>query len=78
MSPTHHIANSYIALFTNFIPAGCGGEAVLHPGRADEKPLSGPAGYAWHVCRIFSQGKSEPVFGLSRMLGVKLMPGMPG
>ena len=38
----HHIADTYIALFTSLIPCGVW-EAVRPPGRAAEEPLRGPA-----------------------------------
>jgi TnpA family transposase len=69
----HHIADSYIALFTSFIPCGVW-EAVhildgLLKNRSDIQP---------DTLHADTQGQSEPVFGLCRLLGVKLMPRMRG
>ena len=55
----HHIADSYIALFTSFILRGLGG----HPcRRCHEEPIRDPTRHA--ACR--HPGSSEPVFGLCR------------
>src|SRR3954466_6802585 len=67
----HHIADSYIALFTSFIPCGVW-EAIhildgLIKNRSTIQPDTPPAD---------TQGQSEPVFGLCRLLGIKLMPRM--
>jgi TnpA family transposase len=69
----HHIADSYIALFTSFIPCGVW-EAVyildgLLKNRSDIQP---------DTLHADTQGQSEPVFGLCRLLGIKLMPRMRG
>ena len=67
----HHIADSYIALFTSFIPCGVW-EAVhildgLMKNRSEIQP---------DTLHADTQGQSEPVFGLCRLLGIKLMPRM--
>ena len=69
----HHIADSYIALFTSFIPCGVW-EAVhildaLLNNRSEIQP---------DTLHADTQGQSEPVFGLCRYLGIKLMPRMRG
>ena len=69
----HHIADSYIALFTSFIPCGVW-EAVhildaLLKNRSEIQP---------DTLHADTQGQSEPVFGLCRLLGIKLMPRMRG
>jgi TnpA family transposase len=69
----HHIADSCIALFTSFIPCGVW-EAVhildgLLKNRSDIQP---------DTLHADTQGQSEPVFGLCRLLGIKLMPRMRG
>jgi len=69
----HHIADTYIALFTSFIPCGVW-EAVhildgLMKNRSEIQP---------DTIHADTQGQSEPVFGLCRMLGIKLMPRMRG
>ena len=67
----HHIADSYIALFTTFISCGVW-EAVhildaLLKNRSELRP---------DTLHADTQGQSEPVFGLCRLLGIKLMPRM--
>jgi TnpA family transposase len=69
----HHIADSYIALFTSFITCGVW-EAVhildaLLKNRSEIQP---------DMLHADTQGQSEPVFGLCRLLGIKLMPRMRG
>lgn len=69
----HHIADSYIALFTSFIPCGVW-EAIhildgLLKNRSEIRP---------DTLHADTQGQSEPVFGLCRLLGIKLMPRMRG
>lgn len=65
----HHIANNYIALFTSFISCGVW-EAVhildgLLKNHSDIQP---------ETLHADTQGQSEPVFGLARLLGIILMP----
>ncbi|MGO9357812.1 MAG: Tn3 family transposase [Xanthobacteraceae bacterium] len=69
----HHIADTYIALFTTFITCGVW-EAVhildaLLKNRSEIQP---------DTVHADTQGQSEPVFGLCRLLGIKLMPRMRG
>ncbi|HSC95441.1 MAG TPA: Tn3 family transposase [Burkholderiales bacterium] len=69
----HHIADTYIALFTSFITCGVW-EAVhildaLLKNRSEIQP---------DTLHADTQGQSEPVFGLCRLLGIKLMPRMRG
>ena len=69
----HHIADTYIALFTSFITCGVW-EAVhildaLLKNRSEIQP---------DTLHADTQGQSEPVFWLSRLLGIKLMPSMRG
>ena len=69
----HHIADTYIALFTSFITCGVW-EAVhildaLLKNRSEIQP---------DTLHADTQGQSEPVFGLCRSLGIKLMPRMRG
>ena len=65
----HHVADKYIALFSHFIPCGTW-EAVyiiegLLKNKSDLKP---------DTIHADTQGQSTPVFGLSYLLGIKLMP----
>jgi hypothetical protein len=69
----HHIADTYIALFTSFITCGVW-EAVhildaLLKNRSEIQP---------DTLHADTQGQSEPVFGLCRLLGIGLMPRMRG
>lgn len=67
----HHIADSYIALFTTFIP--CGVWEAVHILDALLKNQSTLRPDTLHAD---THGQSEPVFGLCRLLGIKLMPRM--
>ena len=69
----HHIANTYIALFTSFI--SCGVWEAVHILDALMKNRSTIQPDTLHAD---TQGQSEPVFGLCRLLGIKLMPRMRG
>ena len=65
----HHVADSYIALFSHFIPCGVW-EAVyiidgLLKNRSDIQP---------DTVHADTQGQSAPVFALAYLLGIKLMP----
>ena len=69
----HHIAGTYIALFTSFIP--CGVWEGVHILDALTKNRSNIQPDTLHAD---TQGQSEPIFGLCRMVGIKLMPRMRG
>jgi TnpA family transposase len=69
----HHIADTYIALFTSFI--SCGVWEAVHNLDALMKNRSNIQPDTLHAD---TQGQSEPVFGLCRLLGIKLMPRMRG
>ena len=69
----HHIADTYVALFTSFIP--CGVWEAIHILDALMKNRSALQPDTLHAD---TQGQSESVFGLCRMLGIKLMPRMRG
>lgn len=69
----HHIANNYIALFTSFI--SCGVWEAVHILDALMKNRSQVQPDTLHAD---TQGQNEPVFGLCRLLGIKLMPRMRG
>lgn len=65
----HHVADSYVALFSHFIPCGVW-EAVyilegLLKNTSDLQPTTVHAD---------TQGQSTPVFALAHLLGIKLMP----
>jgi len=67
----HHISDSYIALFTSFIPCGVWEAIHILDGLIRNRSTIQP-----DTLHADTQGQSEPVFGLSRLLGVKLMPRM--
>lgn len=66
----HHISDTYIALFSSFIPCGVW-EAVhiLDPMVEDVLPKP-------QRLHADTHGQSETVFGLSYLLGIELMPRM--
>jgi len=69
----HHIADNYIALFTSFIPCGVWEAVHILDGLLKNKSAIQP-----DTLHADTQGQSEPVFGLCRLLGIKLMPRMRG
>src|SRR5712691_4125036 len=65
----HHVADTYIALFSHFIPCGVW-EAIyilegLLKNTSDIQPTT---------VHGDTQAQSAPVFGLAHLLGIKLMP----
>jgi TnpA family transposase len=69
----HHIADNYIALFTSFIPCGVWEAVHILDGLMKNQSEIQP-----DTLHADTQGQSEPVFGLCRLLGIKLMPRMRG
>jgi TnpA family transposase len=69
----HHIADSYIALFTSFIPCGVWEAVHILDGLLKNRSEIQP-----DTLHADTQGQSESVFGLCRLLGIKLMPRMRG
>jgi hypothetical protein len=69
----HHIADSYIALFTSFIPCGVWEAVHILDGLLKNRSEIQP-----ETLHADTHGQSEPVFGLCRLLGIKLMPRMRG
>ncbi|MEY9101267.1 TnpA family transposase [Sinorhizobium fredii] len=67
----HHIADNYIALFTTFIPCGVWEAIHILDGLLKNRSTVQP-----DTLHADTQGQSEPVFGLARLLGIKLMPRM--
>jgi TnpA family transposase len=65
----HHVADSYIALFSHFIPCGVWEAIYLLEGllknTSDVRPTT---------VHGDTQAQSAPVFGLAHLLGIKLMP----
>jgi len=69
----HHIAGTYIALFTSFI--SCGVWEGVHILDAFQKNRSKIQPDTLHAD---TQGQNEPIFGLCRCLRIKLTPCMRG
>ena len=69
----HHIADTYIALFTSFISCGVWEAVYILDGLMKNRSALQP-----DTLHADTQGQSEPVFGLCRLLGIKLMPRMRG
>jgi TnpA family transposase len=67
----HHIADSSIALFTSFIPCGVWEAIHILDGLMKNRSAIQP-----DTLHADTQGQSEPVFGLCRLLGITLMPRM--
>lgn len=67
----HHIADTYIALFTSFISCGVWEAVHILDGLMKNRSVIQP-----DTLHADTQGQSEPVFGLCRLLGIKLMPRM--
>ncbi|MCW2939604.1 MAG: transposase [Actinomycetia bacterium] len=65
-----HIADSYIALFSRFIPCGVWEAVYLFEGLLEHQSTSITPG----EIHADTQGQSLPVFGLATMLGVELLP----
>src|SRR5262249_2593170 len=64
-----HVADSYIALFSHFIPCG-GWEAVY----IIDGLLRNESGIQPHTLHAETQGQSPPVFGLAALPGFHLLP----
>jgi TnpA family transposase len=69
----HHIADSYIALFTSFIPCGVWEAVYILDGLLKNRSAVRP-----DTLHADTQGQSESVFGLCRLMGIKLMPRLRG
>jgi TnpA family transposase len=67
----HHIADSYIALFTTFIACGVWEAVHILDGLLKNRSQIQP-----DTLHADTHGQSETVFGLSRLLGITLMPRM--
>jgi len=65
----HHIADTYIALFSHFIPCGTWEAVYIIDGLLKNKSDIQP-----DTIHADTQGQSTPVFALSYLLGIKLMP----
>jgi TnpA family transposase len=65
----HHVADSYIALFSHFIPCGTWEAVYIIEGLLKNKSDIQPS-----IIHADTQGQSTPVFALSYLLGIQLMP----
>ena len=65
----HHVADSYIALFSHFIPCGVWEAVYLLEGL-----LKNTSDVQPKTVHGDTQAQSAPVFGLAHLLGIKLMP----
>jgi TnpA family transposase len=67
----HHISDTYVALFSHFIACGVWEAVYILDGLLKNKSVLQP-----DAVHTDTQGQSEVVFGLSHLLGIKLMPRM--
>jgi Tn3 transposase DDE domain len=65
----YHVSDTYIALFSHFIPCGVWEAVYILDGLLKNKSDIQP-----HTLHSDTQGPSAPVFGLAYLLGIKLMP----
>ncbi|NRD81010.1 Tn3 family transposase [Bacillus sp. BRMEA1] len=65
----HHVSDNYIALFSHFIPCGVWEAVYILDGLLKNESDMQP-----DTIHADTQGQSTPVFGLSHLLGIKLMP----
>lgn len=65
----HHIADTYIALFSHFIPCGVWEAVYIIEGLLQNTSDIQP-----DTVHADTQGQSTPVFGLAHLLGIRLMP----
>jgi TnpA family transposase len=65
----HHVADNYVALFSHFIPCGTWEAVYIIDGLLKNSSLIQPK-----TLHADTQGQSTPVFALSHLLGIKLMP----
>src|SRR5699024_11236491 len=65
----YHVSDTYIALFSNFIPCGVWeGIHILDILMNQKTPIQP------NILHADTQGQSATVFGLSALLGIELMP----
>ena len=65
----HHVSDTYIALFSHFIPCGVWEAVYIIDGLLKKKSDIQP-----DTLLADTQGQSTPVFALSHLLGINLMP----
>jgi len=65
----YHVSDTYIALFSHFIPCGVYEAVYILDGLLKNESDIQP-----DTLHADTQGKTTPVFGLAHLLGIKLMP----
>ena len=65
----HHVSDTYVALFSHFIPCGVWEAVYIIDGL-----LKNTSDIQPDTVHADTQGQSLPVFGLSHLLGIQLMP----
>jgi TnpA family transposase len=65
----YHVSDTYIALFSHFIPCGVWEAVYIIDGLLKNESDIQP-----DILHADTQGQSEPVFALSHLLGIELMP----
>ncbi|AFZ24411.1 transposase, TnpA family (plasmid) [Cylindrospermum stagnale PCC 7417] len=65
----YHVSDTYIALFSHFIPCGVWEAVYILDGLLNNQSEIQP-----DVIHADTQGQSAPVFGLAYLLGINLMP----
>ena len=65
----HHVSDTYVALFSHFIPCGVWEAVYIIDGLLKNKSDIQP-----DTVHAVTQGQSTPVFALAHLLGIKLMP----
>ncbi len=65
----YHVSDTYIALFSHFIPCGVWEAVYILDGLLNNKSDIQP-----DTVHSDTQGQSAPVFALAHLLGIKLMP----
>lgn len=65
----YHVSDTYVALFSHFIPCGVWEAVYILDGLLENKSDIQP-----DTLHADTQGQSTPVFGLAHLLGIKLMP----
>ncbi len=65
----YHVSDTYVALFSHFIPCGVWEAVYILDGLLKNKSDIQP-----NTIHADTQGQSTPVFGLAYLLGIELMP----
>src|ERR687897_128410 len=65
----YHVSDTYVALFSNFIPCGVWEAVYILDGL-----LKNTSDIQPDTLHADTQGQNTPVFGLAHLLGIHLMP----